>query len=981
MPVTRHVLYADFDDAWEALLRPWFEQRVKTAWEAPLPTVVSCPNGGLVSLLKQRLLEENIPALGIHFTTPGSLRRLLTPLLEAPVRLALREDLHLLARIVAREAGGEEPVAQSVAADPSAFVRALDTLEAGGWGPEQLPLSEAAALGRSLRSLLEQCGLQTVRRVDWRLDEAAAKASPRLGAWLAVGFSSADWPEFALLRAACQNAAEASLCFRVEGEAPVAAAWAGAWEALAGPVEEYLAAPDPAELPMDSLAERFATHTEGGSARARFIVTRHQATEAEIVLREVQAALKENPGGRVGVVVPARPAGIGREVARVFADADLPHQDRLGHRPAKAPPHRLFTTWVAYQSARSLASLLAFAKNLHEVNQWPVARLRDLERTGEHLFSELMCQDLGPLAACRTGDANSPSAIAEFLATWPLLPQVASLEELASVAEPQLEALEWPEDRPALFERLAGLKTGLAELPIQGSSFLSWLAAVADIPGRTRERTAREPFAPVQLLTLSEAAGQSWDTLIFTGMTHEDWPGQSPESPFLPDGDIARLNARAFRGGEQGIGHQSVAKGCALMPNRGELARQAAEDFTGLLGSVRQGLTASVSLGDPATPALLRPVSEWFLRLCSADRGVWPEPRVLLHWAESTEQAMRNNLMSKRKPYSEVADAQAVRCDRSRPFDAFSYGLESPPQNGLNLSASAWSRVFERPVQVWYTHILRAEPPFDPAHENPSRQARGTWAHAWLSLESAKDDGWLTLPAVEDWWQSVRAKAGVTRERVEAAFAAAGRTLPEWWQADWAKARALALGFAEAVTESGLGHYVTTESAIDAGTYHLNTWVPALSLRGRMDLVLADRVPDFKDETAPIPGSLVVIDFKTGQDKPLTDSRLKKGEGLQIALYALALRNLAGCETQAVLLTPGAVCSPQMSTETMDALEPLWRTVAEVASTGILGDLPEPGSGFGFSAPRPLAELGVPDEVLRARWALTHPSLDEEAAP
>jgi hypothetical protein len=141
-----------------------------------------------------------------------------------------------------------------------------------------------------------------------------------------------------------------------------------------------------------------------------------------------------------------------------------------------------------------------------------------------------------------------------------------------------------------------------------------------------------------------------------------------------------------------------------------------------------------------------------------------------------------------------------------------------------------------------------------------------------------------------------------------------------------------------------------------------------------MDLDLLSQARSFA------PGGLTVtaawlVDFKTGGDEPLRLNPLAKGKGLQLALYALALRALGAEPVALTLLTRDGAAEAQLTGEDLEKpeLEELWKRVAEMAVTGCWGDRLDLGGEQARPAARPLAILPIPGEILRKKWALTRP--------
>jgi hypothetical protein len=141
-----------------------------------------------------------------------------------------------------------------------------------------------------------------------------------------------------------------------------------------------------------------------------------------------------------------------------------------------------------------------------------------------------------------------------------------------------------------------------------------------------------------------------------------------------------------------------------------------------------------------------------------------------------------------------------------------------------------------------------------------------------------------------------------------------------------------------------------------------------------MDLVLSH------DETFAPGSRLWLFDFKTGSDRPLKPKDLvrkfaKGGGGLQLALYALALRAIGAGDVIITLLTPEAEVEPQLGSADIESLADFWRGLARMQDTGIFGMRGELRSEFAHTAQMPIATLPVSADLLEEKWALTHPML------
>lgn len=141
-----------------------------------------------------------------------------------------------------------------------------------------------------------------------------------------------------------------------------------------------------------------------------------------------------------------------------------------------------------------------------------------------------------------------------------------------------------------------------------------------------------------------------------------------------------------------------------------------------------------------------------------------------------------------------------------------------------------------------------------------------------------------------------------------------------------------------------------------------------LLLSGQIDLALSLQK---QTEEHSLSGHIWVLDYKTGTAKRKID--LKKGEGLQLALYGLACCN-------ADEISIGFVQADQAITALWTKQDFLvhasfWQGLARMQQTGIFGMRGEVHDEFGFGQSYPLATLPVDKDSLKRKWELTHPLL------
>jgi hypothetical protein len=173
------------------------------------------------------------------------------------------------------------------------------------------------------------------------------------------------------------------------------------------------------------------------------------------------------------------------------------------------------------------------------------------------------------------------------------------------------------------------------------------------------------------------------------------------------------------------------------------------------------------------------------------------------------------------------------------------------------------------------------------------------------------------------------------------------------------------------------GRFVATEVDLPAGATIPLGPDRRYPVYGRVDLVRIDR-------TDWLQARVDVVDFKTGQDKPLSAERMaREGASLQLGVYLEAMRSVGAPHGRVHLLKPDAGDGGSIGMEDLPVALSGLAQIGRHLDTGIYGALtPEPSE---YSPPGyawPLAIAPVAEVVLRAKFEATfgEPPEGEEGA-
>lgn len=972
MASTRLLQYADVDDAWDVVLRPWLVACEKNAWTLKSPVAMVLPNAATVAYVKGRLLAEEMSAMGVSFLTPGQLRSALLRSNDTAPALAIREELHLIARTAAAKLP-INPIAQSIVAHPDEFVKACDALDGAGWRVDGFPHRDAKMLAAHYFSMLDSTGLRSVFQVDRDLLQPASRPSPCFSELLIFGFSAKHWEQYSLLMACQHHASNVLACLPEQGATVAEEMWSNQWEEAFGAAENVNKSDDPRVLPYQEpalAADRFEPLKNAAPDLFNFWMGGDLMEEAQAIIDQAVHYLNDDSCERLGIVFSSRVTPIAREVASRLVELNIPHHDIPGHNPGQPTEQWLFESWCDFQSAQRLEGVLELLRNLHlegTVSQEDRDALtRDLMRS----FRECMTDDLKVLLAFVKGGRRA-DGFDVFFQEWCLLPERDLFAAFFEQTVPILQKIGWPQRQDTLLERAKRLGDVLLE-PIQRDAFLVWLRAVVNVPGRTRPDLGREPFARVQLITLDEAVGQTWSHVILAGMNKGAWPPEESSSAFLEETQMSWLNRKASVQGGQGEGHLVLAEGKGYLVSSNERRRRFEQDFLHLIGNVKEHVSLTACMRAPEDKSREWAPSDLWMRIFYVARDALFSLKEAEKLSEKTKAFLQASIVDRDKTIQEFASvkqAYVTRRDAEAPFDEYSFSFNQAPEGGVQLSCKAWETAIKRPANAWYEHVLKVSKADSPAKDEVRMLTIGTWLHDWVNPTPKEKDVTL-LPELSDWLSQVDRFSNAERFAVREAYVKADRELPDWWTVDWAWARKLVRSFALEIKNQpgplwGVGEYSLRE--------HQIATVPGvlrLPARGRIDLVLSQGEVSLDALEKSVP-SLWILDFKTGGDEILSEKGLANGSGIQMALYALALYGAGARAIDVSVVRPNESLKVQLTLDEILDSKELWQTVSKIHETGCFGDRGAVRSEFSFTGDYPWATLPVAPEILDAKWQHT----------
>ncbi len=972
-------------DTWRETAAPWL--RGVEAWREERPTVVLTPDRAQGFYLRSRLVEEKRALLGVRFWTPSDARQFLQAAICPQQRAGTQTEQALIVRACAEKLlrerpGDDEATLRSLAQEPSSFLRSYDLLVSSGWDPARDGVSYGRRLAAEFQSALRAAGATTQAGLHRELRAAASPTRQPIARVLVLGFNAAHWPLWDLLQAVCRFSDDADVVLDHPGEFGRALdeLWINSWESFAGSGYEVGEAPE-AE-PFDALVKSYEDGAPSslGEAEIHFIATAEPGDQVRSVVLQALDYLRLPDCTRLGLVFPEADA-LALGVAAHLRDLGVPMNDSLGALQPGPFERRPWQTWLELQEEPTVRRLIAWLRACEAGGLETGLPLLSAERAAtllDRALGEAMVDDLDFLAAHLNPKETESRALADFLRKRPTLALEGTMATYLTIVQAALRRLNWKEMQALLPEEGPA---HLEDLQVSRRTFVAWLREMAD----SRERVRPEGnhfYGRVHLLVYGQLAGQTWSHLVLTGLNEGVWPRLAEPGAFGSRYELAELNAQvrtlnrqSTRRGEQGEGQEIVAPGrghCLLPMERHDLAlrdlcaalrltqgaiclaTRAIENGRNALPSDFFSHAWQVKTGQVLDDAMLRDLVLKTARRCGEHAAVFPSAPVEAQSIQATHLAY------------------AARRNAELPFGRYEFAFTQPPAAPVQLPCKEWENALAHPAAVWLSHIVGVDA--WPEGGLSWKLSLGTWTHRWLSDAlgaSGSPEGLedRVKAAAERDWKSVQKRA---RD--------AALDLYPWWRQMWEQARGVACGIARGLVPELTGRTALTEIRLPRSLAVAlpGATVKDFEVRGRVDLLLLESAN--ATVAAPVSAEVAdltncrawVIDFKTGSDTGLTERRLQKGRGLQIALYGLGLRALDAESVTMSVLTPGTELKRQLAGDKVQAMQEPFRMLDAMHRSGVFGQSPAEDREHGFAPDYPLTTRSIPHDVLRAKWAIEH---------
>ena len=813
----------------EQVLLPWLNSsRVEERY-------ILAPNPATIVYLKQTLITQGESTLGVHFHTPGTLRKELMQKLKIEQSILTREQLHFLARLGVHEHVPYEHK-DALNLNPEVLVSTYDALIQGDLDKEDINLNYYSKIFDYIDKHADALSLKAAKAIDHLITKS--KKRPVLKSTLAFGFTCGNWEHYPSLIASREMSESFSAVFiGQESESLADSSWIGTWEEIAK--KEVVRLNEEHTSSIDHLAEAFELGIEPAEATylPEFLVGASAQDISNLIVGKTLHLCATSPEhARVGIVFPRQSSSVSRFVSSKLNELKIPHQDWIGIESGKSIQERSYEAWLTLQKERRHTDLLNFSQKHHgQFNEnW-----EQVKEINDHLLQAtafLMTTQLDTLIKHSTFDGIDTTR-------W-LLPQKETFANYFELTKKIFEAYEWTTQSKGLCKTEQEWIGHFKNEPINIHTWIEWLKGQTQKGGRIRTSYGSNTYAKIHLLTASQATSQEFEHTLIVDLATSEWDPISAND-LISTKAKNLYNQESLKQGIFGEGHAYYPMNKGHLKTEIDLMNQAHRDFSTILRNTKSTVTLCAHAKDGVNQASAHKFIQRLYSISCGENLREDTIQSFVHASISFDQEKQNSISTRK-------DHPAFRFD------------SAPKDFEIKLSAKSWEQALTCPQRSWIEQVLKIKTLN--LESNFNAITTGTWTHDWLDFNRIKK-GETNLR------DAVLKKAQQAKVKGSSIF---GHT-PILWEAYWNRAKRAALDIANKVEGAEFVQELECEYTLRETKVEVRPGIN-ISITGRIDAL------------AKCNNQYTVIDYKTGKQGNITQGTLKNAQGLQLVLYALAIR-------------------------------------------------------------------------------------------
>jgi hypothetical protein len=955
-------LTQNWDAAWREVVSPWL------AFKGELGRYfVAVPTRGQAEGLKTRAALEKKAFLGVEFLSPNLVRRKwLRPqkdrineaadkrVLVYGLRMVLEKRLrylpkdHLHAGLI-----------RSLLSYPEQVLGDWEGLIAAGYNESSFPLDLLKGVFAELREWCKRIGIAPMTEVELEAGTDRSEKDTIIADRLLIyGFSAESWLDFFNLAALARRAKEIVVVLpypEFEGK-PLGEAWIDLWQDLLGVEAESL--PDSEGGELGKIAELWVslhedTETSFGIGEVPLLVGQNKKVEMRLAANQIIEWLADG-AKRIAAVFPSECEGK-RDLLTYLEAEGIGYTDLIGDSGSVPLEINLQQAILQYhKNGHRLDDLWIICHQLRPFNRIslsPGESRRVIESVFEECYTHSVEGCLHFIDNGKRAEMKELARVVHLLGIWPFETSLAdALRRFTEIKQ----AFGIDDDGSLIggLERLASVDEKIRPLGPVIDLLIEMLPESTLPAASSRGRH----MSRVVVTTRHRAVANCWSHVLFVGSNAEVWPVHREETFWLPDRIRGDLNKTS-----------SYSLGLFLSEDYAFLEKAG---YLDICRNTCGGVALSASLHEPGNAERQLSPNRWMeqLLLVRAREDVAVGGLNLRDWSIEKDWIGRAvpDEVSKEKN-CELDEWDRIRLSRMDPevgFDQYFYCHRPDLLIRKRWPAGLLERGVKDPVELWYSGVLGLRRISHTPLLLESRKLLGLLAHRFLAFSLRGEDGGESLVQLVD--------PDPCRDRLANLLAnfKEKRLRNVFWESFTSELTYLTVSFLEKVLAEIEGLYIHSEYKLPSDCQVLSGKHP-LGVSGRIDLLASDRMD-------LVGAKVLVCDFKTGRDAPLSPKRMaSSGDSLQLGIYLEAMRSLGAIGGEVRMVKASTAVDSSLSMDDLEVALGSLERVGRYIFSGCYGQLTPNRTAYASGFELPLACVLIPADIRKEKYEKMLMEMDE----
>lgn len=826
----------DFKIIWDKILKKWIKKCVNNNTK----NLLLVPSIHLVSHIKKIIVTNNIPLIGIDILIPAQVRNFLFKIFNINKKIIQERDLKFLLKILLSKNNNINNKELNI------FLKIYDLLSYND-NYDLLLNDDMKYLLKNLINILHDYNYITIQNLD---NIILKKSQKKIQFWNNIficGFNSDYWIDYKILLSVCNLSKNIIFCNKQECYQILESNfWAYTWKKYLFP--KYMLKYSPLlnkYSPID-----FIKHIKINNQLTTFLITDSFINEAKSIIAKIIKIFKKNKHNSIfiGIIFKDQNSILKKEVSFLLNTLEISHYDIIGSQSPVSIDENLLYTWIDFQEKQTIDSFLLFINFLFIKKKINFNSFFLIKKCIHRAYLKLVNNNINYIINYIHKYLHEYTNLKSIFDFWIILPNKINFTLFKKEI---LKIINICNEQKVinLIQKLNTFKFNKF-LILNTNILLSWLKDNLKIK-LTQKKFGSYHYAKIYLLTSKEAIHYNW-THIFLTETNSIIFNRKYSSyinnfiNILNNENLWHTNSSLLSSYDH---QQEILKSHILY-----LVNQKKIELI---------LTSSNLIIDNSNLIF------YIIYFISKKEHLKDQNiKIIQSKTNHIINKYFNNYIKKQHIKDNFILAFNDKINQNTPFGVYNFCLKNKNKPIGKISCKELEKIFHYPELTFINKLLNINKKIYYNHLNLTKMIIGIWVHEWLNIFFIKKTNITDI-------------VNNSIEEVKNIFL----DIPHYWQDIWQKSKNIFLDLLNSVNNftknNKIYKYKYSELKINNHFFLKNK---KIYLKGNIDLIMSKNPLDVKKDN-----KILIIDFKTGKDKKLSNIQLSYYYGLQLIFYGIGI--------------------------------------------------------------------------------------------